>query len=883
MATGLRLRSSLLDIKQRLTEGREKLHERHAKGSPGIQVSAALTDLLDTTILELFDQALVDLGPELADRLRPNVVLVPHGGYGRRDVAPYSDVDLMLLHAPQVARDVAPLAERLLRDVFDVGLTLGFSVRTPRQSYQLARREPQIWTSLTESRYLAGSATLFSHFARRFQRQARRNLRALIDAIEKSRLEERRQYGETVYLLEPNIKRSRGGLRDLHLLRWIGFARYGVTDPDSMQLHGALSPADYRVVRHATEFLLRLRNEMHFFAGKPNDVLDRAEQLRVAEVFGVAGSEAQLPVERFMQEYFRHTMALNTIVSRFVTAAKPGNRWMTILGPLFSHQVEGDFRVEMNRIVALPRGLAKVTTDLGQVLRLADLANLYDKTIAPATSEAIRTALPNMPDEVSPQVAERFLSLLSQPTRLGELLRDLHEMRALEKIVPAFAHARGLLQFNEYHKYTVDEHCLRAVERVTELQSHPGILGQVYRNIKQKRVLHLALLLHDLGKGLPGDHSDVGREIAAQTAERLRMSKRESEALQFLVHKHLRMSHLAFRRDTSDERLAINFAVEVGSPELLQMLCVLTVADLSAVGPGVWNSWKAEVLTDLYVRTMQHLAGDVPVVDTKERLDRRRLKIRAQLTREERSWFEEQIDKLPAPFLMTGTPDQIANDLRQLRGLQPGEVVATGRYSADRGAVEYTVGTHESIGPGVFHRLTGALSSHGQEILSAEITTLDGGLVLDRFYVRDPDYTGAPPEDRLEETAASLRKALMTTEGGTPAFRRVWKSGGRLRMSGPHVLPTQVKIDNSTSERFTIIDVFAADCTGLLYTITRTLYEMGLSVSLAKIATYLDQVVDVFYVSDRDTDKKIADEERLLSIRDRLLGEISSLEARESG
>src|SRR6185437_6151867 len=612
MTNGPRLRSGVLAAKERLIEDRDALWQRHAEGASGVEVCAALADLLDAVVLELFDAALVDLGEDGPGGLRSEVALVPHGGYGRRDVAPYSDVDLMILHAPAAAARVAPLAQRMLQDLFDAGLMLGQSARTPVQACQLARKDPIIWTSLVEARYLAGSASLFAAFFRRFQKQAQRRSASLIAAVEKARGEERLQYGETVYLLEPNVKRSRGGLRDIQLIRWIGFARFGAVDPQALLARGALLAEDVAVLGGAAEFLLRLRNEMHFHARKSIDSLDRAEQVRLAAVYGYAGDAGLLPVEQFMREYFRLTEAVSQIATRFAANSRRGPRWGELLAPLFSHQFERDFRIGPAQITANPRGLAKLRGDPAEILRLADLANLYDKPIARATCEAIRQAVPGLPDEVSAETSSRFISLLSQGTRLGELLRSLHEMGMLEKIIPAFGHARCLLQFNEYHKYTVDEHSLRAVEQATDFQRDEGPLGLVYRHIKKKWLLHLALLLHDLGKGYEEDHSEVGLRIANETAARLGLSQADSETLAFLVHKHLMMSHLAFRRDTSDNQLVLSFAVEVGSPEVMQMLFVLTAADLAAVGPGVLNAWKVEVLADLHRRAMQHLAGQSP-------------------------------------------------------------------------------------------------------------------------------------------------------------------------------------------------------------------------------------------------------------------------------
>lgn len=872
------LRPSVLAARERLEEGRQKLRQRHEQGAPGLHVCHGQADLLDAVVLDLFQAALADLGEAGEQGVASQMALVAHAGYGRRDVAPYSDVDLMLLHTPQATQRVNPVANRLVQDVFDAGLMLGQSVRTIDDACQRAGGDPQIFTSLVEHRYLGGSQALYDRFAQRFQKQAQRGKSRLITAIEKARDEERGQYGETVYLLEPNIKRSRGGLRDIQLTRWVGFVRYGATDPDSLQLHGAISKEDQKLLRQATDFLLQLRNEMHFYAGKSYDVLDRAEQVRLAGLLDYQGQDGQLPVEQFMQEYFRLTSAVSRLATRFVAGAYPGSKLAAVLGTLFSHQVERDFRVGPAQITPTRRGAAKLNS-LEEILRLADLANLYDKRIDRRACELIRQAVPNLPDDVSPEAAGRFLSILSQTSRLGEILRVLYDLGVLERLIPAFTHARCLLQFNEYHKYTVDEHSLRAVEAATAFANEPGALGGVYRRIKQKHLLHLALLIHDLGKGFVEDHSEVGLRIADETVRRLELSPHDAEIVKFLVHKHLVMSHLAFRRDTSDEQLVVRFAVDVGSPDVLEMLFVLTAADLSAVGPGVLNGWKVEVLSDLFERTMEHLAGDRDPIAPEERWKRKRGEIRACLgATPDSRWFDEQIQALPPAYLHAKSPEQIAEDLQELRRLRSGDVIARGRYLPESRTVEYLVYTFEDITPGVFHKLTGALASKGLQILAAEINTLGGEFVLDRFFVCDPDYADEPPPERLENVSEELIAALC--QGNPPSFRRMWRSGQATPVPAISPLPAVVRADNSTSERFTVLDIFAADRMGLLYTISHTLFQLGLSVWVAKIGTYLDQVVDVFYVTDQEG-RKIDSDERLQQIRAELLDAIENSQREE--
>jgi [protein-PII] uridylyltransferase len=869
------LRASVVDAKRLLAEGRAKLKIQHQSGSPGVQVCAKLTDLLDEVVLMLFNSALADLPAEQAETLQDQVALVPNGGYGRRDVAPFSDVDLMILYASSAEKFVGPLAKRLMHDVFDSGLILGHAVRTPQQACKMAWGDATIFTSLVESRLLTGSAELYERFHTRFARQSHRRWRSLYAAMAKARDEERQQFGETVYLLEPNVKRSQGGLRDIQLLRWLGFARYRNADPEALAMMGELTRKEHGSLRDAREFLLRLRNELHFFAEKSTDTLDRAEQMRIAEVFGYRGTEGLLAVEQFMREYFRHTQGINQLVARFMSRTSPGTRWLEKLSPLFSHQVEGDFRVAPRRIYATRQGLKKMSGDLSEVLRMMTLASLYDKQIAPSTIESLHRTTHTAPAVLTHEATQRFLSLISRPARLGTLLRQLHELGTLETIIPAFEHARCLLQFNEYHKYTVDEHSFRAVENATALMHTEGPVARAYQSLAEKRTLHLALLIHDLGKGYVEDHSEVGARIAEEIAQRLKLPALEADTLRFLVLKHLTMAHLAFRRDTSDPQVVIRFAVEVGSPEVLKMLYILTVCDISAVGPGVWNDWKAEVLNDLYNRAMEQLSGESPSGTVDELVQQRKTAVAAGLKPEDDlDWFGQQIDALPPHYLNLVPPEQIVGELRQLHQLKRGEVSVAGRWLPETKMTEYTVGTYEQLTPGIFYKLTGALSGRGLQILSAEINTLAHGLVFDRFFVNDPDYQGPPAADRIANVGEALRNSLLHPGEETPTFRKLWKAAPDRNRESLSQLETQVRIDNSTSDRYTIIDVFAHDRIGLLYSITRTLFRLGLSVSLAKISTYLDQVVDVFYVTD-EHGKKISAEPRRREIREQLLAALA--------
>jgi [protein-PII] uridylyltransferase len=880
--SGLRLHPAVVAAREELARGLEKIKRQHASGSPSVQVCAHITDFLEHLVLSLYQAALEELAPSERQALEGQVALAAHSGFGRREMAPYSDVDVMLLHPFANEQAVVPLVRRFTQNLYDTGIDLGFSTRTPVNACQVALEDATVATSLCEARLLTGSTELFERFEHRFKRMAVWRWKRLVASVEAARRDERNKYGETVFLLEPNIKRSRGGLRDLQLIRWIGFLRYGLRDFGSLEHAGWLTKAELRALRRARDFLLWLRNDLHFHSGKAADLLDRTEQLRLAEGRGYPAVEGLLPVEQFMREYFQHTTEVGEIATQFAASARPKPPLRWLFDPLVTHRFERDFRVGPTSIAVTRRGLEKIRGNLLEVLRLLDIANLYNKGVALDTWQTIRAAMlergaESQTEQLAPEITLRFRSLLAQPARLAESLRMLHELRVLEQIIPGMTHARGLLQFNAYHRYTVDEHSLRVVEQLTALQTASGTPGEVYRGLKNKGTLHLAALIHDLGKGYAEDHSEVGLRLAAQTAARLELSEQDGETLKFLVHKHLRMSHLAQQHDISDEQVVVNFAVEVGTPERLKMLYLLTLADLAGVGPGVLNEWKQQLLTDLYDHTLTLISSDSPSQAAHERIRQRRSEILGLAQRlDSVAWWETQIISLPTGCLFAGPPPQIVSELDRLRKLPHRDAVAWGRHLPDRKVVEYTVGTYEEITPGIFHKLTGALTSNRQQILSAEINTLAEGLVLDRFHVQDKDFAGPPPQERIDEICRALVAALKDDSNRPPTFRKLWHERNQTAAAAIQHLPTRVTIDNSTAERFTIVAVFAYDRMGLLYAISRALFELGLSVSKAKIGTRLDQVVDVFYVTDQ-RGRKIDDERRLVEIRERSLAAIEEM------
>lgn len=876
MPTGVRLRSSVLTAREQLFVGRKHLREQHDRGLDGIKVCGRLTSLVDGAISRLYDSALADRSEKEAAEVRARISLVAHGGYGRRQQAPYSDVDLMLLHEGKVDALVTDFARRLTQDIFDVGIQLGQSVRTVSQAIQMSRAEPQIGTSLIESRLLLGNTALYQSFQDAMASMIERRRATLSRDFIAARRTERQQFGESVYLLEPNVKRSRGGLRDVHLLRWLWFLRCGVADFDRLHDMGVLSKFDHRRLISSQLFLMRTRNELHFYAGDACDLLSRAEQMRVAAHFQFRGREGMLPVEQFMRDYFHHTNHVWHLANRLSDIVQPVSRVSRVFGPVLGRTTEDGYHIGRSEISATSQALARLERHVEEVLKLLELARVEGKRVAQDTWYFIYRAAPQYSNHLTVHSANLFLKSLANPLRLGEFLRRLHELGVLEKIVPDFAHVRSLLQFNQYHKFTVDEHSIRAVDEATQFAQRQDGLGEIYRDLHNKWLLHLALLLHDLGKGFEEDHSEVGRRIARRTAERLELEQHDAETLEYLVHKHLFMSHLAFRRDTSQPQLVAKFAQEIGTPERLKLLFLVTCADLAAVGPDVLNSWKVEVLFELYRRTLRALKPELEAVveDRRDAARRAALELLRPGERDDR-WFERQLDILPETFVARRSPAETVEVLRRLRSLPPRGGLAWSGYLPETDTVEFFGGIDQGSGRAIFSSMAGALTSHGMQILSAETNTLADGLLLLHYVVHDPDFPGEPPPERLSVVCDSLVSSI--DREAPPKFRKVWGHDQQEADAALSNLPNEVRIDTQLSDECAIVEVFTIDRRGLLYRLARTLHDVGLVIRFAKIGTYLDQVVDVFYVTERDGLKPLS-EERLNEIRAKLFEDIAPAE-----
>ncbi len=845
-------RHAVADVRRRMAEALES-------GAPAGVVCLQASDAFERIVVDAWEATLAGLRGVDPGPIRASVALLAVGGFGRRQMAPWSDIDVSLVHAPGVAEIVPAVARPFLQSLFDAGLDVGQSVRTVDEACELARQDASVLTALLDARRIAGNGAIAADLAHRVLAEARADAPATAARFLAARRQEVRRYGGKPALLEPNVKRSAGCLRDVQLVRWLSTVLHGATVPESLVDRGILTADDAATLHAAEEHLLHVRVALHLAEGRPADELTRPRQARLAESWRVRAGEGLLPVERFMRDFLGHTRGVVRVLDGLLPDP-PGER-VAGIGPDRVARIAA--RTEGTGASAPGRPTDDGPVEDATVVRLVGLAARHGLPIDREAWRRIRAA--PRPDPPSPDSTAAFLALFDAPEGLGGACRRLHEIGLLEKFVPPFAHARNLLQFNDYHKYTVDEHCILAVERAVEIGAGDDWLGEAWSRLTRRRPLLLALLLHDLGKGFPEDHSVLGARMAREICPRLGLPTDEADFVEFLVLEHLTMAQLAFRRDAGDDSLVLPFARRTGSPEVLRMLAILTAADVAAVGPDTWTRWKADLLGDVFFRTLACLDGESGTGSAG-----RREAIRSILSGlPSDDPVHALAERLPDSALGAAGAERIVADLSRLARLPPGGVLATAEWQPDTATVAVTAATRTE-GPVAFHRITGALTANRLAILAADVSPLGEG-TLARFTVADGDFDGAPPPSRLAEIGAAIRGAL--GGGAAPTFSRRWNPfAPRVTASPPRVV-----VDNESSARTTIVEVFAADAAGLLYGVARTLSDAGLVVRSARIATRLDQVVDAFHVTDSDG-AKLVDPDRIADLRRALERVASPLE-----
>ena len=872
--------------KARVAEIRHNIAGRFREGERGLPIAM--------TLGRQFSDLVIDIaGDELPADLAETTAIVAVGGTGRGVMAPHSDVDLMLLGRTTSLAALESASPPFVQAIWDAGLRLGQSVRTVRQSVALAEEDDKTATSFLSTRCLWGSERLHERFVAEFRRRVvDRSHSRFTERCVAARKSEFTESHPATQLLEPNVKTSLGGLRDIQLLMWIADAHYRTSDFFTLQLvANVLSQIDAKRLSDAYEFLLAMRGRLHLWADGPQDLLTRAAQLGIAEAAEVEPTETQRSVELLMQQYFRHTTAVAAIVERFVNRHRPRPLLKKVREIFRERRVDGKMIVGPLRVDAHRSHHAKLTESVESILRVYEVASANGVPPSPTLSEAIRISSVQLMHDRAKIVGEadtdltlsetaqvRFRTILETGPSLADTLRHMANTGAIDLVLPEWAHVRGLLQFNQYHQFTVDEHTLRAVGFLTRLDGEDSPAGRAYRSVGKKALLHLAIVLHDIGNGYEEDHCLVGERIAEVVGPRLGFSTKSTSQLAELVRWHLELPDIALRRDLTDETLLVDFARKVGTTETLTMLHCLVVADIRGVGPGKWTDWKGELLADLHRRTQVIVSGQPYRGFEQEQMERLIDSIATQPVpnsgfASKDAWaafVREQVPALSSYYLSVTPPETIASDLARLRELSRDEIeIATSRDPASQ-AVDFRVFLHEDAARDCFYRLCGVLTARSFQIVDAEISTTADGFVVDGFRAIPPASAADRLDDYLRATERDIRSVLQTNEDITDIFHKHERYGIEAEdIALASELPNRVELDADSSETSLIIDVFSQDRRGLLYTLAKAIRGLDLDVELAKIGTHFDQVIDVFYVTELDGSKPEG-RERLTQISDRL-------------
>ncbi len=846
------------------TEKYNEIRLMHENGARGLQVVRALSDLADRILLKGFH--LID--PLLSRQW--DGALIAIGGYGRQQLSPASDIDLMFLFTDAESEESKAASSELLRVLWDLGYKVGHSVRTVDESVSLAKQDRLIATSLLESRFLHGDRNIFKTFHTAFfEKVIDRQLVEMLNYLKKAREESRQEFGATPYLLEPDIKQSPGALRDIHTLKWVASTRYRTHHLPQIHQWGHLSNIEYNNLIDAQDFLWRLRSQLHFIAGGVSDLLTIELQEEVAPFFNYSDRRG------LMHEYYMHSERILEISKRFTRDAFPVGRREKWRRSWKTQQIAKGIQLFSGEIsLQSPRPFQFLEDD-ENMMRLFLLSKTHSARISDPILEVVAQVSESKKDvSLSPGGLALFKTLMTEPGGIAKTIRVMHRVKLLWRIIPQFSKIHCLVQESRSHAFTVDEHSFRALESAEEMIYEPGPIHLIYAGIKRKDILHIGILLHDIGKGGKQNHSEVGAKVAEQIARHLSYSEEEQNRLVFLVRQHLSFSQVALFRDFEDEPVLHKFVKEIPHIDMLQKLYILTCADIQATSPGIWTEWKGGLLYKLYEAASELLSG--------KDLSPKHKKVAAIISKVNQAvagkypeaWISEILPALTPRYFLITSFEQVLTDLAALYHLQSDPIQMKARFLPDQGVTEYTLYTYDWITAGLFSKMTGVLAAKGLLILGAQVCTHPNGMIIDTFKVIDPDHREAVSEERAGIISEVVQQVLTGDETVENLFSR-GRRYGKKKKEDARSKEIRIEIDNSSSHSFTVIDIFTSDHRGLLFVIAKTLFDLGLFVHSAKIATRLEQVVDIFYVLGPDQ-KKMTNPELIQKVKAHLSEQIQS-------
>ncbi|OYU16176.1 MAG: [protein-PII] uridylyltransferase [Alphaproteobacteria bacterium PA4] len=873
---GFEARRALLatPLRSALAAGRAELQQRlRETPAKGLELAGAQAFLIDQLLRILFDTVVTDLYPATNRTASERLALVAVGGYGRGQMAPFSDIDLLFLTPWKQTAWGEQVIETMLYMLWDLGLKVGHATRSLDDMVRMARADITIRTALLESRFVWGDQPLYEDAVLRFRKDV---VAGTARAFTAEKLAERdarhKKMGDSRYVVEPNLKEGKGGLRDLHTLFWIGKYAYQVETVAELVEKGLLTNVELRQFRRAESFLWAVRINLHDIAGRAEERLTFDVQRELATRLRYATRGGMSAVERFMRHYFLMAKTVGDLTGLFLahldeSLAKAS--WLPVLTRKPA-KLNG-FTLRRGQI-GVPND-AFFAADPVRLLEMFALADAQKLTIHPnAMRQAARDSV-LIDDRIrrDKHANALFLQVLTSRNDPETVLRWMNEAGVFGRFVPDFGRVVAQMQYDMYHHYTVDEHTIRAIGLVSRIESgvlkdeHP-LSAKVIQQLVSRRVLHVAVLLHDIAKGRGGDHSELGGDIAEKLCPRLGLTAAETETVAWLVRHHLLMSATAFKRDLSDFKTILDFVETVASPERLRLLLVLTVVDIRAVGPGIWNNWKGQLLRDLYEAAEEVLRLGHKQKGRSERIAAKQAGLATTLGWDD-ARFAAYARRFADSYWVAETPEALAINAAMIAAADAEACPLSITTVPDAGSGTTLVSIYAADHPGLFYRIAGAISLGGANILDARIHTTRDGQAIDNFVIADPlDRPFAEPAQ-----LARLRRSIEDVLTGKIrlADRLAARPLARRRAEVFRVEPN-VLIDNKASNRYTVLEVNAADRPALLYSLTHALFQSRMTIHSAHIATYGERATDTFYITDL-TGAKIDNGARLKTLERRLM------------
>jgi len=863
------------ELKFYFDRSRNNLREKHRRRSKKHKASLGIELCRERSALN--DEIIVRALSEFGFKDVKGISIIALGGYGRDELCPYSDIDLLILYSVKSKKWAKELTEHLLYFLWDLNLEIGHSVRTVDECIELSKdHDTTILTSLLDSRHIYGDEKLTKKLENKLYNELLPEYSNIF--IDKKIAESKnrvRRYGGSVYLLEPNIKEGEGGLRDVHTALWVAQARYKIKNFRDLLNIGVINSKEHRVIEKCYNFLLAVRSQLHYLAKRREDRLSFDYQEKVARFFGYRDAELRA-VEKFMRVYYLRARLTNQQSERIIesciakTRASSESRRTTYL--------ENGFTIQGGRLSVTSRNVFKENPV--NLIRAFEYANKHSVKMSKHLTWLIWENSIHIDDKVrrNSEFNGIFLRILKTAKNVSEILYQMNELRLLAHYIPEFGKIVCMVQHDAYHVYTVDVHSIFMVREIEKLTNYSyeeefPLLTKIAESVEKRHVLYLACLIHDAGKGSGKDHSEKGSRMAPVIAARMGLNKQESMQLEFLVKYHLIMPHFSQRRDLHDVSLIERFSEMVKSLETLILLYLLTFADMRSVGPDVWSNWKGMLLRELYLRTAKYLElGEYTkesVEKRKERVIDKVLKINKKQVSLKRT--RNILDSMPDSYFSAHAPKAIANHIKIINKSDSDMTTDLVHHPREEYDEFIFWGNDDKK---LIYKICGVLTAGNVNILGARIVTTNDGRVLDVFYVNKLGKSTSDEKEVWEKINTNLIRVHKGKDDVEQLVNKR-KSGTAFYEKVIPKYPPRIEIDNNSSDTSTVIDIYTHDRPGLLYDVAKTLDKLRLNINYAKISTKVDQVVDVLYVSTR-AGKKITDEKRIERIKNALMDAITT-------